>query len=73
MKNAKKILLDKEDRQKLMEHFEASKQVVSLALLFKRNSLLSQRIRVYAMNHFDYAEVVSSCVNQPMQVKPLKN
>ncbi|MBQ6749757.1 MAG: hypothetical protein IJR02_03175 [Bacteroidaceae bacterium] len=54
----KYIYIDKEDRHKLMEHFGVSKDVVSLALLFKRNSLLSQRIRVYALNQFDYTEIV---------------
>ena len=53
----KYIEIDKEDRRKLMEYFGVSKATVTLALTFQRDSLLSQQIRVYALNHFPYTEI----------------
>ena len=51
------IEIDKEDRQKLIEHFGVVKSLVAMALSFQRHSLLCQQIRVYAMNHFAYTEI----------------
>ncbi len=53
----KVIYIDKEDRRKLMEHFKVSQATITLALTFQRNSLLSQQIRVYALNRFPYTEI----------------
>ena len=53
----KYIEIDKEDRRKLMEHFGVSKAMVTLALTFQRDSLLSRQIRVYALNQFPYTEI----------------
>lgn len=53
----KVIHIDKEDRRKLMKHFGVSQAAITLALTFQRDSLLSQQIRVYALNQFPYTEI----------------
>lgn len=45
------IHLNREDRRRLKEHFGCSEASLSLALHFKKGSLLAARIRSYAMNH----------------------
>ena len=45
------IHLTREQRRRLKEHFGCSEASLSLALYFKKGSLLALRIRSYAMNH----------------------
>lgn len=44
------IVANKNHRDTLQDMFRVSRQTVSNSLLFKKNSLLSRRIRSYAVN-----------------------
>jgi len=47
-----------QQKKELAEHFKCNYSSVSLALRSKRNSLLSMRIRDYAVNHLNCKLVV---------------
>ena len=48
-----RIWVSKEDRNRLVEHFNVSEPTISGSLCFKRNRLQNREIRRFAMNELN--------------------